>query len=155
MKKHISFILTAALLMCACLDIHASNSCKEDWKKKMMSEKIAFLTIELDITPEEAQAFWPVYNQVENERDEAMHAVFKAYMELEQALENGKNGKEVENLLKAYIDAQKKQNAINADAAEKYAKVLPADKVAKLYVGEEKFRRQHIRRLHEKHGEKK
>lgn len=155
MKKHLSFILTAALLLCACLDIDASNSCKEDWKKKMMSEKIAFLTVELDITPEEAQAFWPVYNQVENEKDEAMHAVFKAYRDLEQALENGKSGKEVETLLDAYIEAQEKQSKVNADAVEKYSKVLSSDKVAKLLVGEEKFRRQHIRRLHERPGEKK
>lgn len=147
--------MTAALLLCACLDIDASNSCKEDWKKKMMSEKIAFLTVELDITPEEAQAFWPVYNQVENEKDEAMHAVFKAYRDLEQALENGKSGKEVETLLDAYIEAQEKQSKVNADAVEKYSKVLSSDKVAKLLVGEEKFRRQHIRRLHERPGEKK
>ena len=60
------------MLVCTSLDINASNNCKEDWKKKMMSEKIAFLTIELDITPEEAQVFWPVYNQVETEKDQAM-----------------------------------------------------------------------------------
>ena len=35
----------------------------EDWKEKIQSEKIAFLTTEIGLTPEEAQAFWPVYNQ--------------------------------------------------------------------------------------------
>lgn len=141
--------------MCTSLDINASNNCKEDWKKKMMSEKIAFLTIELDITPEEAQVFWPVYNQVETEKDQAMKNVFEAYVALERALENGKSGKEAEKLLNDYLNAINKQNAILAEAVEKYKAVLPADKVAKLFVGEEKFRRQHIRRLHEKPGDKK
>ena len=35
----------------------------ESWKEKMRSEKIAFLTNEISLTPEEAQLFWPVYNQ--------------------------------------------------------------------------------------------
>lgn len=155
MKRYLSLILSAALLVCASLDINASNNCKEDWKKKMMSEKIAFLTIELDITPEEAQVFWPVYNQVETEKDQAMKNVFEAYVALERALENGKSGKEAEKLLNDYLNAINKQNAILAEAVDKYKAVLPADKVAKLFVGEEKFRRQHIRRLHEKPGDKK
>ena len=58
----------------------------EDWKKKMMSEKVAFFTVELDLTPEEAQKFWPVYNEVDKEKDEATAAVFMAYFELEKAL---------------------------------------------------------------------
>lgn len=155
MKRYLSLILSAVLLVCTSLDINASNNCKEDWKKKMMSEKIAFLTIELDITPEEAQVFWPVYNQVETEKDQAMKNVFEAYVALERALENGKSGKEAEKLLNDYLNAINKQNAILAEAVDKYKSVLPADKVAKLFVGEEKFRRQHIRRLHEKPGDKK
>ena len=31
--------------------------------ERIQAEKIAFITQELDLTPEEAQVFWPVYNQ--------------------------------------------------------------------------------------------
>ena len=96
--------------------------------------------MELGITPKEAQVFWPVYNQVEKERDEAVRLVFQSFMEMEK--------KEVSKLLDAYLDALEKQGDLESKAAEKYAKVLPMEKVAKLYVGEEKFRRQQIRRLH-------
>jgi arginyl-tRNA--protein-N-Asp/Glu arginylyltransferase len=113
-----------------------------------MSEKIAFLTMELGITPKEAQAFWPVYNQVEQERDEAVRKVFQTFKEMEDAVAAGKSEKEVSKLLNNYLDALEKQGDIESKAAEKYAKVLPMEKVAKLYVGEEKFRRQQIRRLH-------
>ena len=44
---------------------------------------------------------------------------------------------------------------IDEDAAEKYKKVLSTTKVAKLYIGEEKFRRQHIRKLRDMQGQKK
>lgn len=146
MKRFIilSFFLSTLLFTSA----NAGNNSQGDWKQKIMSEKIAFLTMELGITPKEAQAFWPVYNQVEKERDEAVRLVFQSFMEMEKAVSAGKSEKEVSKLLDAYLDALEKQGDIESKAAEKYAKVLPMEKVAKLYVGEEKFRRQQIRRLH-------
>ena len=116
----------------------------------MRAEKIAFLTTETGITPEEAQAFWPVYNQVNKERDEAMKKVFKTYRELEAAIEAGKPEKEIEKLLENYTEAQKAQREVDNKVAEQYKKVLPVDKVAKVFISEEKFRRQHIRML--QHG---
>lgn len=120
----------------------------EDWKKKMMSEKVAFFTVELDLTPEEAQKFWLVYNEIDKEKDAANEAVFKAYIELEKAIEAGRPGKEISTLLDNYIEAMEEQTEINVEADEKFRKVLPVEKVARLYLGEEEFRRQYIRRLH-------
>lgn len=120
-----------------------------------MSEKVAFLTIEVDMTPEEAQAFWPVYNKVNGERDAAMHEVFSAFKALEDALGAGRPAKEISELLDKYLKAQEKQREIDRKVAQQYKAVLPVEKVAKLYVGEEKFRRQHIRKLHGKPGEQK
>ena len=140
----------AAMMLALTGTASASTSWTENWKEKMMSEKIAFLTIELGITPEEAQAFWPVYNEINKERDEAMHNVFKTYKALENAVEAGKSEKEVSSLLDKYLDALDAQREVESKAAGRYRKVLSENKVAKLYIGEEKFRRQHIRRLHNK-----
>lgn len=143
-----------SMLLCS-MTASAHKNCNQDWKQKMMSEKIAFLTAEMDLTPEEAQAFWPVYNEVNKRSDEAMHKVFGTFKALEQALNEGKSEKEVQKLLDEYLKALDMQKEANKDAADKYKKVLPAEKVARLYVGEERFRRQHIRRLHSKQGEGK
>ena len=145
MKK--TFILTLVLAL-VIGTASASDNRQEDWKQKMMSEKIAFLTMEMGITPEEAQTFWPVYNQVDKERDEAMRKVFKTFKALEEALASDKGDKEVSKLLDDYRNALEKQGDIEKNAYQQYAKVLPVKKLAKLYVGEEKFRRQHIRKLH-------
>ena len=154
MKRIAAFILTFALTAIDGAGLSAHHSCqKGEWKQKMQSEKIAFLASEIGLTPEEAQAFWPVYNKVEAEADQTMHEVFKAYKALEEALEKGLPSKEVEPLLEKYLEAQKKHKETDAGRAEKYLKVLPADKVARLFIGEEKFRRHHIRRLHEGRAE--
>lgn len=154
MKRYsLAIIITLALSLTG-ISTSANQRCQEDWKQKMQAEKIAFLTMETGMTPEEAQVFWPVYNQVNKDRDEAMKTAFNAYRELETAIEAGKSGKEIERLLEKYTDAQKAQRALDNKVTEQYKKVLPVEKVAKVLISEEKFRRQHIRRLHGKPGPK-
>ena len=145
------FIITV-LAICLGMTADAHKRCDNDWKEKIMSEKIAFLTMEMNITPEEAQAFWPVYNQVEQEKDAALEQVIKSYKALSAAVEQ--NAK-TEKLLEAYLEAQKNLRKVDNEAPEKYKAVLSAEKVAKLYVAEEKFRRQHIHKLHGGHKEEK
>lgn len=147
-------IITAAVMLFAGMNAFAAgqHNHQEDWKQKMQSEKIGFLTTEIGLTPEEAQNFWPVYNEVNKEKDEAMKEVFKSYRELETAIKEGKSEKEINTLLDKYLAAQKAQKEVDAKAAEKYRKVLKGDKVAKVFIAEENFRRHHIRNLHGKPG---
>lgn len=145
------FIITV-LAICLGMTADAHKRCDNDWKEKIMSEKIAFLTMEMNITPEEAQAFWPVYNQVEQEKDAALEQVIKSYKALSAAVEQNTK---TERLLEAYLEAQKNLRKVDNEAPERYKAVLSAEKVAKLYVAEEKFRRQHIRKLHGGHKEEK
>lgn len=148
MKKIIYIATASILLLTSALSVLAEERFQNDWKEKIMSEKIAFLTMEMGITPEEAQTFWPVYNQVDKERDEAIRRVFHSSKALEEAVASGKGEKELSKLLDEYLAALKVQGEVEQKAYKDYAKVLPVEKLAKLYVAEEKFRRQHIRKLH-------
>lgn len=150
MKKIMTIFAIVATMTCMSVSAQAHRGRGEDWKEKMKAEKIAFLTLEVGLTPEEAQAFWPVYNQVETEKDEAMSAMIKAYKEMRKAIEEKKGDKEISALLDKYLETQKKLNDIENGIAARYKAVLPVEKVAKLYAAEEKFRRQQIRKLH--HG---
>lgn len=153
MKK--TLILTIAFLVLSTLCSTAHYKGKEDWKKKIQAEKIAFLTAETEITPEEAQVFWPVYNQIYQEKDEAMHDVFASYRNLVKAIKEGKKEKEVEKFLNTYLEAQKRQREIDDSMGERFKKVLPIEKVAKLYIAEERFRRNMIHKLNHSNHQKK
>ena len=126
----------------------------ESWKEKMRSEKIAFLTNEISLTPEEAQLFWPVYNQCQEQRDKCHFGVMKAYRELSQAVRDGKPETELNSLLEAYVSAQSAEMSLDKSQLEGLKKVLPTEKVARLYLAEEKFRREQIHRLHQGGGPK-
>ena len=87
-KSFISTLIIAIIATFAAIPVSAqkNGNPNDDWKKKMMSEKVAFFTVELDLTPEEAQKFWPVYNIIDKARDEANESAFKAYFDLEKAI---------------------------------------------------------------------
>lgn len=156
MKSYIKkIIIITATLVFGAVNAFANNEAKEDWKEKLQAEKIAFLTMEIGLTPQEAQVFWPVYNEINEEKDQAMYEAIKYYWEMSKAIEAGKPEKEIKTLLDKYLEAQEKQRKIDNDAADKYKKVLPTAKVAKLYIGEEKFRRLNIRKLRDMQGQKK
>ena len=82
MKTILNTIIVAALMIAGSLNALAQEKFDDNWKERMRSEKIAFLTLELNITPEEAQVFWPVYNKVQKELDQARADIMKSFKEL-------------------------------------------------------------------------
>ena len=117
------------------------------WRERVRSEKVAFLTEEIDLTESEAQVFWPIYNQIQKEQRDNFEAVRKAYEAMAKGVQDGKSEKEMEKLVKAYIDAQEQGRGFETKYLTKLLKALPADKVARYYLAEEKFRHQQIGRL--------
>ena len=117
------------------------------WMEKMKAARVAFLTNELDLSAEEAQAFWPVYNQAQEEKDAAFKATRAAYREMTSAVKEGKSDKEIAVLLDKYLKAAKVPAELDAEFMPEYLKVLPATKVAKLYASEEKFRKMQFQNM--------
>ena len=156
MKALIRAILVTALLALPALAFAQNNNANmgdfaKQWQERLESEKIAFLTNEMSLTPKEAQTFWPLYNQAQKEQRDAIEASMKAFGELDKALRDGKTGNEVNALLEKYTKAIDSQD-VSSKYLKEYLKVLPAEKVAKLFLGEEKFRQSQINRLRQPMG---
>ena len=150
MKKVISILCTLALFagVAAAHGPQRGQGRENDgWRERVRAEKVAFLTEEIDLTESEAQVFWPIYNQLQKEQREVFDAMREAYKAMEKGLEECKTGKDMEKLVKAYVDAKDKNEGIETKYLNKLMKALPAEKVARYYVAEEKFRHQQIGRL--------
>ena len=152
MKKVISVLCLLAVLATGALAQEQQQRGRqgrggEGWRERVRAEKVAFLTEQIDLTESEAQVFWPIYNQLQKEQLENFEAVRKAYEAMEKGLNEGKTGKEMEKLVEAYVDAKDKNEGIETKYLNKLMKALPAEKVARYYVAEEKFRHQQIGRL--------
>ncbi len=113
---------------------------QQEKKDNIEAMKIAFLTTKLDLTPEEAQKFWPVYNQYsdnlqdlrkkrrEDEREAKKNFEDLTDKEIELAIDNDLAFRQKE------LDLQKEYNT-------KFKGVLPMKKVSRLYAAEEQFKR--------------
>ena len=150
MKKVISVLCALVVLS---MGVSAQNhqgqrrGGDKGWRERVRAEKVAFLTQEIDLTESEAQVFWPIYNEIQKAQREGFEEVKKAYDAMAKGVEEKKDGKEMEKLVKAYIDAKEKNEGIETKYLNKLLKELPAEKVARYYMAEEKFRHQQIGRL--------
>lgn len=126
-----------------------------NWKERIEAEKIAYLTAEMDLTAEEAQGFWPVYNNAKKVRDEVNEAVRDSYKALKEAIGSDASDKEISRLLREYLDASQMAATVSAQYVKDYEKVLPAKKVAKYYLVEEKFRKFQFNKLNNGAGQQR
>lgn len=146
MKTALSLLSVMLIASCFSFKASAHKNMDEGWKERIKAEKVAFLTSEIGLTPEEAQVFWPVYNQIAKTKSESHKTVAAAYKVLKDALDDeNASDEQVNRLLDEYLAAKKANNDSDKGEVEKYRKILPAKKVAKLYTAQEKFRRNHIR----------
>jgi hypothetical protein len=140
-RKLILALFTFAMLATA---TYAQNNKKDE----IEALKVAFITKRLNLSPDEARVFWPVYNQYQNEI-QALRK--KNRIELKDAKENFESlsDKDIEKLIDNEIVF--KQNEL--DLLKKYQpqlkKTLSIRKVALLYKAEEDFKKELLKRIRE------
>ncbi len=116
------------------------------------SQKIAFITEKLNLTPKEAQEFWPVYNQYEVERMEIQKS--RKELEIKTRDENVRlSDQEVIRITRSISESFKKEAELGAYYNEKYLKILPPQKVLQLYRAENQFRAHMFEQLRKRRSE--
>jgi len=107
--------------------------------EKFKSQKISFLTEKLNLSPREAQEFWPVYNQYEKDRMELQQ--HRRGLEQKTRDENIKmSDQEVIKIVHEITETFKKEADNVASYNEKFLKILPPQKVLLLFRAENQFR---------------
>lgn len=146
MKRFSKYLIVVVLALFSLTRTAVFAHHEGDWQEKMRAERVAFLTTAMELTPAEAEKFWPVYNSMEAERRASFGKVMRAYKALSDGVAAGKTDKELEVLVNDYTTANKNSHSIEAKYTPHLVKVLSVSKVAKLFVAEEEFRRQQIGR---------
>lgn len=132
---------------------HAPQQGNDDKKPRrwneIMSQKVAFVTQKLQLTPEEAEKFWPVYNAASEEVWKASKKTLRAIAALVNSTKDDASQSEEEikklvaNLDNCKINEIKTFNKLFTEIS----KVLPLKKAAKIYGIEEQFRQHLIKNL--------
>ncbi len=109
---------------------------KEDLVK---AQKIAFFTQKLNLSPEEAQLFWPVYNEYWQKKNKIIEDRRNAMKTCSENMDK-LSAKEIENYGDLYISFHKQESELLQEFNAKFKKVLSPEKVMKLYLADYDFK---------------
>lgn len=115
--------------------------------KRIQAEKIAYITEQLELSVEEAQTFWPLYNKVQKEQREAIKIVREHKRALREAIKAGKSDNEIKPLLDAWLNAEKSFKKPMYEYRAEFVKILGETKTAKLYLAEDGFVKRALRQV--------
>lgn len=147
MKKIILFTVLVAFSLTSFAQSKDKNH-KDKWEK-FRAEKVSFLTSNLELSPAEAQKFWPVYNQLEKERWEAQ----KFRREMEEKVQDAQESmseNSIKQLTREFAGSLQKEADLLVDYNEKFLEILPPGKVLRLYKAENEFRMYMIKKFRDR-----
>jgi hypothetical protein len=116
------------------------------------SKKVAFITEQVGLTSQESQKFWPIYNQLEKERNDLMDK--KRDLEESTEEKTPKTDEYYRKLAQEIVAMHLKEGKLTEEYNAKFLSVLPAEKVVKLYRSERKFRSYLMQEMRKKDDDK-
>ncbi len=138
-------ILIVLLLLCS-VGILAQEG------DRIKALKRAHITDALNLTPSEAEKFWPIYNAHEDKMEELRKQGRRAFMELRANGPDNLTDDQANAIIDAGLNNKTLELEYTKELIQNIRKVLPPQKVVKLYRAEEQFKRKLIRMMKEKRG---
>lgn len=118
-------------------------------KNKFETHRIAFITQRLNLTPEEAQQFWPVFNQF-TEKMQQIRNSSKPEKPIEEL-----GDADTEKIILTEFDKEARELELKKEYYQKFKKVISVKKIAKLYRAERDFKALLLERIQQNKEERK
>ncbi len=141
--KYLGFFLGFFLMSWT---IQAQYEPSEDDMKRIENMKIGYITKSLNLTTEEAQKFWPIYNEYNNTQKN----IRKQLHQLRKLKPFEKSESEVKKTLEKTLDLKQQLLDVEKKYLKKFLEVISAKKVGALYHAEREFKHQMFRELHQR-----
>lgn len=118
-------------------------------REEIESIRIAFFTRKLQLSPDEAKVFWPVFNSYTDEMNTLRKEHGKKMRSSQEKLDN-MSAAEIEKLADEEIAFGQQELDVRKKYHAQFKQVLPAKKVVMLYHAEDEFKRELIGRLRDR-----
>ena len=140
MKK----ILIVVVLITTSLTGQAQNKQQQDAKAKLEAARIALITERLNLTPAQAEKFWPIYNEYAEQR----RAIHQQFRQAHQGMDlKNMSEEQSQAMMRARMDAKQKQLDLEKRYSERLINVINTRQLMALKKAEDDFRAMIIRRL--------
>jgi Spy/CpxP family protein refolding chaperone len=112
--------------------------------EKIEAARIGMITNRLNLTPEQATAFWPVYNEYEDKKTDVKKGL-RVHLSESRSLALTDDKIKVE--LNEMMALRQKEIDLDKEYMQKFLKVLQPRQVSELYKTEQQFKQMLLRRL--------
>lgn len=121
---------------------------KSDKEQEIKSQKIAFFTDKIGLTPEEAQIFWPIYNDYWAKKNSII-ANRKNKMTYFANHSEEMNNDEMVKYADQYIHFEMELAELLDEFHVKFKEILPIEKVMKIYLADYEFKTYLLKKIRE------
>ena len=140
------FFAFACLIMAANLVAQPNQN---RMKERVEAQRIGFITQRVNLTPEESQQFWPIYNEYTDKMQQIRSAtkMDKTFDDMSDA--------DAEKVIMGQFDKESRALDLRKEYYQKFKKVISVKKIAKLYKAEQDFKGEMLKQLQEMRQMKK
>jgi len=136
-------LIIALVLVGACLHALPSQAQQQDRGERIRALKVAYITDKLQLTPEESEKFWPVYNQYETEQ-KRIRQKYKADLDLSIMKDE-----DVERSITDRFEMEEQLIKLKRDYFQRMKSFIAVRKIAQLQRSEQEFNRELLKRIQE------
>lgn len=144
MKK---FLLTFLAIGCFVLSSFAQPGSKPS-RERIDELRVAYLTEKLDLTVEEGQVFWPLYNEFQSERKELDHGMRKEMRTLFD--KENPTDEDVLMMIDRMESHRQKMSSIHTEFLKEALTILGPKRTILLEKSDEDFKREVLKRIRDK-----
>jgi hypothetical protein len=136
------FIVLAALMCSITIATAQPGAMGGAARERIESQRIAFITQRLNLTPEEATGFWPLYNEY---RD----ALRDMRDDFDRPDLMSVTDEEASSLVEKHLQQEQRRLDLKRNLLTRLRSVIPARKIIMLHVAENAFNRELLRKAQE------
>jgi hypothetical protein len=148
MKRRMIYLLIPALIFMT--DLSAQNPNLE----RLNTYKIGFITKRLNLTSQEAEKFWPIYNEFQDKKNKIQRERVEINRNFNQN-ELNMSDREMSDAAERIVSLEMREAELAREFHDKLKTVLPPVKILRLYQAENQYRMQLLKELQEKNKAKK
>ena len=145
MKKIVLFLAVFFSLL-----LQAQPPKSKEKKEKIKAIKTAYISTELNLTPEEATKFWPIYHAFEDKQHEIKQEKWKRNLDANDSSLNELSTKEASALLQKVVHTEEATYLERKKFVQNLKEFLPPIKILKLLKAEASFNRKLLQQFRNK-----
>ncbi|WP_422348336.1 Spy/CpxP family protein refolding chaperone [Flagellimonas sp.] len=120
-------------------------------RERIKTLKVAFITERLNLTSQEAQSFWPIYNEYE-ETLERIRRTERMELRSQIAFIQDLSNAESSTLLTKFLDVQEEKHEAQLEFISKIKNVISPKKTLLLLKAEEDFKKRLLQQMRKRRG---